>query len=159
MSHRNKTWFKRLKKEKSELNSLESSSHCSAGPVNDDVMDIWEAKLFGPDGSPYQGGVFTLDMRFPKDYPFKPPKVKFLTKVYHPNINNNGEICLDILKTSWSPALSINKLLLSILSLLTDPNADDPLNTDAANVYKTDKNKYIEIASSWTEIYAKNNNS
>ena len=104
----------------------------------------------GPTQSPYEGGVFFLDIHFPPDYPFKPPRglffvllffellsetfsplktVTFTTRVYHPNISTTGAICLDILKPDkWSPALTLAKLILSISSLLTDPNADDPLN-------------------------------
>jgi ubiquitin-protein ligase len=78
-------------------------------------------------GSPYNGGVFFLDIQFPTDYPFKPPKVTFRTRIYHCNVNSSGQICLDILKEQWSPALTISKVLLSICSLLTDANPHDPL--------------------------------
>ena len=81
----------------------------------------------GPDDSPYSGGVYFLNIHFPTDYPFKPPKVTFATRIYHPNINENGSICLDVLNKAWSPALTISKLLLSISSLLCDANPDDPL--------------------------------
>eukprot|EP00889_Picochlorum_renovo_P002288 jgi/Picre1/29318/NNA_004708.t1 len=81
----------------------------------------------GPSGSPYAGGVFFLDIKFPGDYPFKPPKVTFKTRIYHCNISSQGQICLDVLKEQWSPALTVSKVLLSICSLLTDPNPSDPL--------------------------------
>ncbi|KAJ8400965.1 hypothetical protein AAFF_G00389220 [Aldrovandia affinis] len=89
--------------------------------------------------SPYQGGVFFLTIHFPTDYPFKPPKVAFTTKIYHPNINSNGSICLDILRSQWSPALTVSKVLLSICSLLCDPNPDDPLVPEIAHTYKADR--------------------
>ncbi|KAK8560896.1 hypothetical protein V6N13_026331 [Hibiscus sabdariffa] len=108
----------------------------------------------GPPDSPYAGGVFLVSIHFPPDYPFKPPKVSFRTKVFHPNINSNGSICLDILKEQWSPALTISKVLLSICSLLTDPNPDDPLVPEIAHMYKTDKNKYETTARSWTQNLA-----
>ena len=108
----------------------------------------------GPDDSPYTGGVFFLNIHFPPDYPFKPPKVTFTTKIYHPNINSNDSICLDILKDPWSPALTISKVLLSISSLLTDPNPDDPLVPEIANLYKNDMAKYVEVAKEWTSKYA-----
>ena len=108
----------------------------------------------GPDESPYDGGVFFLNIHFPTDYPFKPPKINFTTRIYHPNINSNGSICLDILKEQWSPALTISKVLLSISSLLCDANPDDPLVPEIAQLYKSDKPKYESTAREWTRKYA-----
>jgi ubiquitin-protein ligase len=132
----------------------------------------------GPGDSPYSGGVFFLAIHFPTDYPFKPPKVNFTTRIYHPNINSNGSICLDILRDQWSPALTISKgmhilrqnpaavtslippdnwqttVLLSICSMLTDPNPDDPLVPEIAHVYKTDRSRYEATAREWTRKYA-----
>ena len=121
--------------------------------------------------SPFQGGVFFLAIHFPTDYPFKPPKVNFTTRIYHPNINSNGSICLDILRDQWSPALTISKgmarfhlpandtltcssVLLSICSMLTDPNPDDPLVPEIAHVYKTDRARYEATAREWTRKFA-----
>ena len=147
---------KRLKKELQDM-SKDPPPNCSAGPSKDkDQTNImnWTATIMGPPDSPYEGGVFFLEIAFPTDYPFKPPKVKFLTKIYHQNINKSGGICLDILKDQWSPALTISKVLLSICSLLTDPNPDDPLVTEIANVYKTNRAKYTTTAKEWTRSYA-----
>ena len=128
-------------------------ANCSAGPVGDDLFH-WQATIMGPEDSPYSGGVFFLNIHFPADYPFKPPKVSFTTRIYHCNINANGGICLDILKDQWSPALTISKVLLSICSLLTDPNPDDPLVPEIAQIFRTDRGKHDETAREWTHKYA-----
>ncbi|KAF3827090.1 hypothetical protein GH733_002576 [Mirounga leonina] len=101
-------------------------SPLGAGPKGDNIYE-WRSTILGPPGSVYEGGVFFLDITFTPEYPFKPPKVTFRTRIYHCNINSQGVICLDILKDNWSPALTISKVLLSICSLLTDCNPE--LNT------------------------------
>lgn len=110
----------------------------------------WIATLKGPNGTPYQGGVFKLRVTFPTDYPFKPPKITFTTPIYHCNINTKGDICLDILKDNWSPALTVSKILLSISSLLNDPNPNDPLEPNIASLYRTDRAKHDELAKAQT---------
>ncbi|PIA19465.1 ubiquitin-conjugating enzyme [Coemansia reversa NRRL 1564] len=147
--------LKRINKELVDL-GRDPPSSCSAGPLKEDLFH-WQATIIGPADSPYQGGVFFLSIHFPTDYPFKPPKVNFATKIYHPNINSNGSICLDILKDQWSPALTISKVLLSICSLLTDPNPDDPLVPEIAHTYKTDRPRYESTAKEWTRKYAADN--
>jgi ubiquitin-conjugating enzyme E2 D/E len=139
-----------------ELASLQRDSltNVSAGPAGDSDPFHWTATITGPEGSPYQGGIFFLNIQFPTDYPFKPPRLSFTTRIYHPNINANGAICLDILKNQWSPALTIGKVLLSISSLLTDANPDDPLMPDIAHLYKTDRVRYDSTAREWTRKYA-----
>eukprot|EP01010_Urceolus_cornutus_P001191 NODE_1713_length_781_cov_424.769126_g1332_i0.p1 GENE.NODE_1713_length_781_cov_424.769126_g1332_i0~~NODE_1713_length_781_cov_424.769126_g1332_i0.p1 ORF type:complete len:150 (+),score=33.49 NODE_1713_length_781_cov_424.769126_g1332_i0:75-524(+) len=145
---------KRINKEFKDL-SKDPPANTSAGPVNPAVdMFNWKATIIGPEASPYEGGLFFLNIHFPSDYPFKPPKVQFTTKIYHPNINSNGGICLDILKDQWSPALTISKVLLSICSLLTDPNPDDPLVPDIAQLYKKDRKKFNEAATDYTKRFA-----
>jgi len=142
----------RIKKELSDLTE-DPPANCSAGPLDEDVFH-WQATLMGPADSPYEGGVFMMNIKFPPDYPFKPPRVTFETRIYHPNINSSGGICLDILKSEWSPALTVSKVLLSICSLLCDPNPDDPLVPDIARLYKQDKEKYMRTAKLWTIQYA-----
>ena len=107
--------------------------------------------MIGPENSPYEDGIFFLDIKIPEDYPFQPPKVTFVTKIYHPNINSNGIICIDILKKNWSPILTIPKVLLSICSMLTDPNPDDPLMPEIAKQYKENRDKFRKIAREWTK--------
>ena len=146
----------RIKKEHSKLLEDPPSS-CSAGPAHPDTPRSWNAVVLGPPDSPYEGGVFRLRIDFPsgdQGYPLRPPRVAFVTKIFHPNINDSGGICLDILKKQWTPALTIPKVLLSICSLLTDPNPDDPLVTEIATLYKTDRAKYEETARDWTARFA-----
>jgi len=143
---------KRIQKELQEL-GRDPPASCSAGPTGDDQFN-WQATIMGPEGSPYQGGVFFLNINFPSDYPFKPPKVQFTTKIYHCNVNSNGAICLDILKDQWSPALTISKVLLSISSLLTDPNPSDPLVPEIAQLLSRDKAKHDATAKEWVRMYA-----
>lgn len=139
-----------------ELRELESSpiDNCSAGPADESDMYKWKGTIIGPSDSPYSGGLFNLEIAFPVDYPFKPPKVAFTTKVFHPNINSQGGICLDILKDQWSPALSIGKVLLSISSLLTDANPKDPLVPEIARLYETNREEFNRTAREWTLRYA-----
>lgn len=127
--------------------------NCSAGLIEDDIFH-WQATIIGPEDTPYHGGVFELRIDFPQDYPFKPPNIIFMTKIYHCNINSNGNICLDILKEQWSPALTISKVLLSICSLMNDQNPNDPLTPEAADMYINDKEQFIEIAKDYTLKFA-----
>lgn len=122
--------------------------------TNEDNIYKWIVIMKGPEKSPYENGTFRLSIEFPANYPFSPPLINFITRIYHCNINNSGGICLDILKDQWSPALTVNKVLLSIISLLNDPNPDDPLVPEIAEVYLKDREKYIENAKRHTEIYA-----
>jgi ubiquitin-conjugating enzyme E2 D/E len=142
---------KRLNKELEELRR--DPCGCSAGPVGDGLLH-WQATIQGPSDSPYAGGLFFLDIHFSPDYPFRPPKITFVTRVYHPNINKNGIISLDILKYDWSPALIFTKVLLSIGALLADPNPDDPLVPDIARQYITDREAYNRTCQEWTQKYA-----
>jgi len=146
-----------LKRINAELRELikDPPENCSAGPANDDLFH-WVSTIMGPSDSPYEGGVFELDIHFPADYPFKPLKINFTTRIYHPNINSSGGICLDILKDEWSPALTTSKILLSICSLLVDPNPDDPLEPQIAHIYKNNRPKYDRLAREWTQKYAVN---
>jgi len=143
---------RRIQKEYQDL-AKDAPDNCSAGPRGDNMF-IWDGTIVGPSDSPYVGGIFNLEIHFPSDYPFKPPKVIFTTKIYHPNINANGGICLDILKDQWSPALTISKTLLSICSLLTDPNPKDPLVPEIADLYIRDRETYNYNARVWTQKYA-----
>lgn len=139
-----------------EMNDMIASpmDNCTAGPVNPEDPYLWHGTIIGPEKSPYEGGLFKLQIKFPVEYPFKPPTVTFLTKVYHPNINSSGGICLDILKDAWVPSLTVGKVLLSISSLLTDPNPKDPLVPEIARMYETNRAEFDRIAREYTQMYA-----
>jgi ubiquitin-conjugating enzyme E2 D/E len=139
-----------------EMKDMEASpmDNCTAGPINTENLYVWRGTIVGPMKSPYEGGLFQLEITFPVEYPFKPPKVQFLTKVYHPNINSSGGICLDILKDAWVPSLTIGKVLLSISSLLTDPNPKDPLVPEIAELYVRNRVEFDRVARDYTQTYA-----
>ncbi len=108
----------------------------------------------GPSDSPYERGVFQLELFLPVDYPMAPPKVRFLTKIYHPNVDKLGRICLDILKDKWSPALQIRTVLLSIQALMSAPNPDDPLDNSVAELWKTNEKEALKRAKEFTQTFA-----
>lgn len=142
----------RIKKELGDLIKA-PVDYVSAGPIDDDLF-LWDATIIGPPDTPYEHGIFNLQIEFPTDYPFKSPKCTFKTRIYHPNINEHGSICLDILKQNWSPALTISKVLLSICSLLADPNPDDPLVPNIARIYKENREEFNRVAREYTMKYA-----
>ncbi|KAI6044516.1 ubiquitin-conjugating enzyme/RWD-like protein [Pisolithus marmoratus] len=115
----------------------------------------WKGTIPGPQGSPYEGGVFNIDIQLNPDYPFSAPKVTFATRIYHMNISDKGGICIDILKQNWSPALSLFKVMLSLSSLLTDPNPHDPLVPSIATEYMRNRQQHDRTAKRWTELYAR----
>jgi len=125
----------------------------SATPKKDNLR-YFDILISGPAGSPYEDGLFELEMFLPEDYPMVPPKVRFLTKIYHPNVDRLGRICLDILKDKWSPALQIDKVCLSIQLLLQAPNPDDPLDPAVAKDWKNNEAEAIKTAREWTKKHA-----
>ena len=104
----------------------------------------WKAKIDGPKDTPFEEGKFDIELKFNDDYPVKPPSVKFITPMFHPNIYRDGKICVDILQREWSPAQNIRTILISIRSLLIDPNPDSPANRDAATLFVKDKEGYYK---------------
>ncbi|KAM8753529.1 ubiquitin-conjugating enzyme E2 D2-like [Rhynchonycteris naso] len=144
--------IKRLQKELLDL-SRDPPAHCSAGPVEDDMFD-WQGIIMGPSDTPYEGGVFFLKMLFPWDYPFSPPKLRFSTRIYHPNIDKHGNVCVNLLNAEWSPVMTASKILLTVSSLLCEPVLQDMLVPKIAKVYIKNREKYNFIARALTEKYA-----
>ena len=117
----------------------EKADGVSAFPDASKSILFWKAKLVGAAGTPYAGQTYDLEMEFPDDYPMRPPTVRFVTPVFHPNVHESrGDICLDILQDKWSCVYNVRTVLLSILSLLADPNTASPLNPAAANLFDND---------------------
>ncbi len=137
--------------------------------MGDDIYH-WQAAICGAEGTPYAGGksrsvflasgsslvagLFQLDIVLPVNYPFKPPKVKFMTKIYHPNVDGNGAICLDILKDQWSPALTISKVMLSIQTFLANPEPKSFLEPEIGEIFVRDPERFKQTAREWTAKYA-----
>ncbi len=139
--------------DKDNLNKVDPYNF-SVGPYKDNIMH-WKGCIHGPIDTPYYGGIFNINIKFTDEYPYKPPVVKFITKIYHCNINGRGDICLDILKPKgWSPALTISKVLISICSLLAEPNPNDPLVPSIARLYKKNKDLHDANARQYTIEYA-----
>lgn len=146
--------LKRIRKELQEYNK-DPLENTTANPIDDNDLYNWQATLKGPAESPYEDGLFELKINFPTDYPFKPPKVEFVTKIYHPNVNREtGAICLDILKDSWSPKITLNQIFMGISSLLSEPNTEHFLESEIAEQYKSNKSEFEKIAREWTKKFA-----
>uniref|UniRef100_A0AC35GEM4 UBC core domain-containing protein n=1 Tax=Panagrolaimus sp. PS1159 TaxID=55785 RepID=A0AC35GEM4_9BILA len=128
----------------------------SGAPCESNIM-IWEAVIVGPPDTPFEDGTFKLKLEFTEEYPNKPPTVKFISKMFHPNIYNDGSICLDILQNRWSPTYDVSAVLTSVQSLLDEPNPNSPANATAAEMYQSNRREYERrvqetVESSWIEI-------
>lgn len=115
---------------------------CSASPLSEENLFVWGATIFGPLESLWEGGVYALRLTFSEQYPEKPPRVRFTCQMFHPNVYSDGTLCLDIIQDRWSPIFTVNTILTSIQSLLTDPNASSPANPEAAQLFNTDMDAY-----------------
>ncbi|GAA5996337.1 hypothetical protein JCM5350_005702 [Sporobolomyces pararoseus] len=145
----------RAKRLARELQECKKDSVVQIEQVGGDSIDHFIGSFPGPTGTPYEGGWFKVDVVAPERYPFEPLKMKFITKVYHPNVSSqSGYICLDILKTSWSPVFTLRTCLVSLQSLLSTPEPTDPQDAIVAKHYLTDKRGFEETAKYWTEVYA-----
>ncbi len=135
----NKRLLTELKALKAEANSLKMTVNC-----HEDDLWNWYATITGAEGTPYSGLIYKLKIEFPNNYPFAPPKMKFTNGMFHPNVDHDGNICLDILKDKWTPVLNVTKALLSILAIMAEPNPSSALNMDAATLCTSDPVAYAE---------------
>ncbi|KAJ5926977.1 hypothetical protein N7516_008750 [Penicillium verrucosum] len=120
----------------------------------DDVTHL-RGSFPGPPGTPYKGGTYNIDIQIPTDYPFRPPTMKFETKVWHPNVSSQtGAICLDTLSSAWSPVLTIKSALLSLQSLLSTPEPKDPQDAEVANMLLKSPKEFERVAREWAVVYA-----
>lgn len=143
----------RVRKELDELSKADGSG-VSAAPIGGDLTHL-RGSITGPADTPYAGGTWGLDITLPRNYPFEPPKIKFLTPVWHPNVSSQtGAICLDILKDAWSPALTVKTALLSLQALLCAPEPSDPQDAEVAGQYVRDRKAWEATARFWTQSYA-----
>jgi ubiquitin-conjugating enzyme E2 G2 len=148
--------FKRLMQEYKEL-TKNPPDGVIAGPISEDNFFEWEASIMGPPGTDYEGGVFNAILKFPLDYPLNPPKMIFSPPIWHPNIYENGEVCISILhppgedpnkyesvSERWSPVQSVEKILLSVVSMLAEPNAESGANIEASKMWRTNRRAFSE---------------
>lgn len=126
-----------------DLSAIKNSSEKTifASPLENNIF-LWVAIILGPENTPFEDGTFNLVLIFDNTYPQNPPKVKFLSEMFHPNIYKNGELCLDMLKNRWSPSYDVLGILISIQSLLNDPNIKSPANLEAADLFENNKFEY-----------------
>lgn len=122
----------------------------SGAPSENNIM-VWNAVIFGPEGTPFEDGTFKLTIEFTEEYPNKPPTVRFVSKMFHPNVYADGSICLDILQNRWSPTYDVSSILTSIQSLLDEPNPNSPANSQAAQLYQENKREYEKRVSAIVE--------
>ena len=120
----------------------------SAGPISKKDFLHWQASFYGPKYTPYEGGLFYIEMKFNENYPKEKPEVIMKTKIFHPNINESGTICLDYLNSKWTENNNVRGIVDSVCELLAEPNFDSPLN------FSIDKINYEKIAKEYTQKYA-----
>ncbi|KAJ1925655.1 ubiquitin conjugating enzyme Ubc7/UbcP3 [Tieghemiomyces parasiticus] len=148
------TALKRLMTEYREL-TVNAPDGITAGPISEDNFFLWEALIEGPEDTPYEGGIFTAQIKFPHDYPLNPPEMKFTCPMYHPNVYENGVVCISILHAPgddpnmyessserWSPVQSVEKILLSVVSMIAEPNDESGANIDACKMWRENREEF-----------------
>lgn len=145
--------FGRIQKELKEIDRDKASGVTIQ--ITDGNLQKLTGFVEGPKDTAYDGGYFVVDIALDNQYPFVPPKMRFITKVWHPNVSSaNGAICLDILKDQWSPALTLKTALLSLQALLSSPEPNDPQDAVVAKQYMRQNKEFQRQAKEWTQTYA-----
>jgi len=146
---------RRLMKERASLEK-QPLEYALLDPLEGENIHSWKVRVIGPSGTPYSGGKFTVHVEFPAQYPFKPPSLKFLTKVYHPSVQQDtGEICTDLVGDGWGPTLNVRHCLGVIYQMLQEPTADHPLDDEIAAQLQTKPKEFEKAAKKFTKEYAK----
>lgn len=146
----------RIKREFKEVIKSEELAKCAIKVelVNNSWTEL-RGEIAGPPDTPYEGGTFVLEIKVPETYPFNPPKIKFVTKIWHPNISSvTGAICLDILKDQWAAAMTLRTVLLSLQALLSAAEPNDPQDAVVAKQYRANSEMFHRTAKHWTNVYA-----
>mmetsp|Transcript_7692 Transcript_7692/g.15328 ORF Transcript_7692/g.15328 Transcript_7692/m.15328 type:complete len:152 (-) Transcript_7692:99-554(-) len=144
---------KRLNKELSQIAKAELD-WATIAPHNDNMLH-WRAQMQGPLESPYAGGIFVIDFMFEAQYPFKAPKINFVTKIYHPNVKTDtGEICADVINANWGPTLNVLHCLKTLQSMLSAPNADSPVEEEIASQLRDNPAAFEATAKDWVQAHA-----
>ncbi|QLQ81700.1 hypothetical protein HG537_0F04610 [Torulaspora globosa] len=133
--------IKRLRNELVQL-MMSPTAGLSAFPMSEEDLTRWSGVIVGNDGTPYEGLKFRISLEFSEKYPYEPPRVKFVSPMWHPNVDMSGNICLDILKDQWSAVYNVQTILLSLQALLEEPNNGSPLNAVAAELWERDMDEY-----------------
>ncbi|KAL7072101.1 hypothetical protein ACQ4LE_008777 [Meloidogyne hapla] len=144
---------RRLQKELAEMRS-NSSGTVRIAEVDEANLLHWVLLLY-PDREPYNRGAFRVTVDFPTEYPFKPPRVTFVTKIYHPNVDDKGQVCLGIIQAeNWKPATRTEQVINALVSLIAEPEINHPLRADLAEEFQKDKKKFLKNAEDYTKKHA-----
>ncbi|XP_037050021.1 ubiquitin-conjugating enzyme E2 L3-like [Bradysia coprophila] len=147
------TSTRRLQKELADLRASDLKSFKDI-QVDDANILIWNG-LIVPENAPYNKGAFRIEINFPAEYPFKPPKICFKTKIYHPNIDEKGQVCLPIISAeNWKPATKTDQVIQALIALVNDPEPEHPLRADLAEEFQKDRKKFFKTAEEFTRKHS-----
>ncbi|XP_078047066.1 ubiquitin-conjugating enzyme E2 L3-like [Augochlora pura] len=144
---------RRLQKELHDLRTSPMKNFTDI-QVDETNILIWQGVIL-PDNPPYNKGAFRIEINFPAEYPFKPPRINFVTRIYHPNINEKGQICLPIINDqNWKPATKAGQVVETLIALVNNPEPEHPMRTDLAEEFLKDRKKFMKNAEEFTKKYA-----